>query len=172
MNAITYNGAYSFFPRGTFEERIALYTAVREIKHAHAVQKYEKRGWAIKRWISPEEQMNVNSSFRCIKRWVGDKYSWTMKLPPAWAFGDPISTDSKLPDVFDGCSFNVALNAVDLQPEIRFVAYKDPNLEEGFVVNVEFAEKVKVFKEVIQNLSNRHNLDREACVSCNLLDCG
>ena len=75
MNLITYYGAYSLYPKATFEERRTLICAT-VVDHERAIQKYQSRGWKLQFTIPREEQINTGSSLRFEDRWVGDNKCW------------------------------------------------------------------------------------------------
>lgn len=79
MNFITYNGAYSLFPRATFEERKGLIFRT-PCDPSEALAKYMSRGWDLRDTITDEEQSNLASSLRAETRWVGDKKSWIFRF--------------------------------------------------------------------------------------------
>lgn len=76
MNLITYYGAYSLYPRATYDERRSLVCCTRPRHRKDAIDKYAKRGWKIQRKINPVEHEDTNASFRIEDRWIGDKKTW------------------------------------------------------------------------------------------------
>jgi hypothetical protein len=81
MNVISYNAAYSLYPRATFEERRTVSMSVSNDSEEDALGKYAIRGWKILYDIFPHEQKNPKSSFYMFQtRWVDDKKSWVIPL--------------------------------------------------------------------------------------------
>ncbi|KAH8823687.1 hypothetical protein DL96DRAFT_1501694 [Flagelloscypha sp. PMI_526] len=85
MNIITYHAAYSFFPRFTFHEYASVST---RDEHwgwwddnvvTNAQIKYEKRGW---KFVDSYPDDYLPREIKSGKRRVGDKYCWTIPLPP------------------------------------------------------------------------------------------
>ena len=105
MNLITYNGAYSLFPRATFDEGRSLVCCTRSMDHEQAIEKYEKRGWEIQKNITEQEQEAINSSFRVEDRWIGDEktFPWyirqvvQLKRTSLFAISDFLSPSGRKP---------------------------------------------------------------------------
>ncbi|KLO11402.1 hypothetical protein SCHPADRAFT_998949 [Schizopora paradoxa] len=174
MNAITHKAAYSLFPKATFEEKVALFTAIRETKHENALQKYIDRGWKLVKFITPEVQQNPHSSLRYGRRWVSDNKSWVLPLDTTGLGRDD--------DNFAHGSFNMYCNMKDMMPEMSFTSIKDPELKNSYVLNLEMGAKVKAYiklcKEVYDELKGdiiEYNILRwnETCrnlCKCNAYD--
>jgi hypothetical protein len=81
MNVISFNVAYSLYPRATFEERRTLSMSVSNEGEAEALGKYAVRGWKILCDIYPHEENKPQASFhQNISRWVDDEMSWQIPL--------------------------------------------------------------------------------------------
>ncbi|CAK5277957.1 unnamed protein product [Mycena citricolor] len=77
MNIITHAHAFSLYPRPTFIENkfFAIDTSFLPKKIHAARQKYVDRGW---RMASKQEHAEVSD----VARWIGDKFTWPIVLPP------------------------------------------------------------------------------------------
>jgi hypothetical protein len=80
MNIISYEKAYSLYPRATFEERRSLICATAGFHQEPARTKYVNRGWKMITIVPAQEQDNPLSSFRKGLRWLGDKLCYTIPL--------------------------------------------------------------------------------------------
>ena len=81
MNLITYDKAYSIFPRATFGERRSLIFVQDEDLAAMARAKYEQRGWSfIEAYQVPTN--DPLSSFAKGSRHLGDSKCWSITLHP------------------------------------------------------------------------------------------
>jgi len=84
MNFITYEKAYSLYPRGTFGDRQSLVmtnVAMHRVEnYERAYQKYNTRGWTICR--QPTMKMIEASHFAPSPRQVGDSKCWTIPISP------------------------------------------------------------------------------------------
>ncbi|KAF9474978.1 hypothetical protein BDN70DRAFT_841545 [Pholiota conissans] len=82
MNVITHDTAYAFFPKGTFDERRAIY-CVNTIAHtAGAIEKYIQRGWDINKYITRHEFDDPAFAFSRGLRHVGDAKCWKLPVLP------------------------------------------------------------------------------------------
>ncbi|TFK26737.1 hypothetical protein FA15DRAFT_636806 [Coprinopsis marcescibilis] len=80
MNFITYEGAYSLYPRATFDDRIAASNAAITDKELRCLSKYRARGWAI---VTDVTILGSKSKdiFRAGEiRWVLDSHTWRIPL--------------------------------------------------------------------------------------------
>lgn len=97
MNFISYNGAYSLFPKATFGERRGL-TFRSPCDPSKSLEKYMSRGWDLQDTITEKEQSNLASTFRVENRWVGDKKCWIFPFkdvsPESEAALDPFTLNS------------------------------------------------------------------------------
>ena len=80
MNVITYNKAYSIYPRVTFIERRSL-VYNRTEKSFEACHKYEGHGWKQVEYLEAANLIN-NSSFARGPCHLGDSKCWTIDLLP------------------------------------------------------------------------------------------
>lgn len=109
MNLITYYGAYSLYPRATFDEKRSLICCTRSIDHEIAITKYIDRGWEMQNDITEAEQEDINASFRVEDRWIGDVKTWFLPFPAAKRVQEAISQTSP----FDGIDL-ITLNSISL----------------------------------------------------------
>ena len=113
MNIITYNKAYSFFPRATFENpRRTLKVLPRgsATSARKALEKYQERGWNIISQIIRADFDGPNAAFWNGPRHVGDARCWTMRILP----------DIGLPDkLFENNAWSTQYT-VDLQAKMSF----------------------------------------------------
>lgn len=83
MNIVTFDKAYSLFPRATFEERVSLVLLDVLRVEGKAFEKYSRRGWAMIPRIWP----GYPELDRCFalgrSRSVGDSLSWVVPLDTA-----------------------------------------------------------------------------------------
>lgn len=81
MNIITYDAAYSLYPKATFGERRTLALSVETPNEERALGKYAVRGWRITQNILSHEERDSKSSFYLDStRWVDDKKSWVVSF--------------------------------------------------------------------------------------------
>lgn len=80
MNVISYEKAYCLFPRATLEERRSLVVATDGPGQLPALLKYEERGWEMVVSVSSRERTGRNPSFPFGKRFIDDRYTWTIAL--------------------------------------------------------------------------------------------
>jgi hypothetical protein len=80
MNIISYEKAYSLYPRATFEERRSLICATLGPHQEPARQKYIVRGWTMLYSVTQAEQNYESSAFRTGLRRIGDRFSWIIPL--------------------------------------------------------------------------------------------
>ncbi|KAI0765137.1 hypothetical protein C8Q74DRAFT_1286445 [Fomes fomentarius] len=81
MNIITYNAAYSLYPRATFLKREALEINKYNPRAVAALTKYSERGWRIMSNPSPLLACLPHNAFHFdVERWVCDTKSWTIRL--------------------------------------------------------------------------------------------
>ncbi|THH04355.1 hypothetical protein EW145_g5587 [Phellinidium pouzarii] len=76
MNVITYRAAYSFYPKGTFEEGLMLPCDTREVNHDSGIEKYKARGWTVTHFAAEPFSDPEEHAFVLGKRWVDDSSSW------------------------------------------------------------------------------------------------
>jgi hypothetical protein len=97
MNFITWNCAYSLYPRATFEHRQSLAVNV-AADQSKALRKYVERGYAI---LSSFSAPTGSLYFQNVLRWTDDAHSWALNLrdpcvaspPPLTASSRPIQHD-------------------------------------------------------------------------------
>jgi hypothetical protein len=80
MNIISFENAYSLYPRATFEERRSLVCASAGPNQDAALLKYEARGWDTSHELSIQDQHDPQSSLRVGYRWIDDDASWIFPL--------------------------------------------------------------------------------------------
>lgn len=81
MNLITFDSAYSLYPRATFEERRTLALHVRTPGEELARSKYVDRGWRLQTDLWPHDERNPKLAFYLgTLRTMGDKLSWVVPL--------------------------------------------------------------------------------------------
>ncbi|KZT06562.1 uncharacterized protein LAESUDRAFT_700451 [Laetiporus sulphureus 93-53] len=101
MNVISYEKAYSLYPRATFKERRSLVCATDGPKQEPAIEKYSARGWQMLRKLSRKERRSTNCSFRGGSRWIADHDSWVIELDLAGVDLSPALSSASLPLVCD-----------------------------------------------------------------------
>jgi hypothetical protein len=80
MNIVSFENAYSLYPKETFETRRSLVCVSAGPRQETARQKYANRGWELFTSVSDEEKKSLRSSLRQGNRWVGDRNCWTLPL--------------------------------------------------------------------------------------------
>lgn len=89
MNLITYDGAYSLYPRSTFEDRESLIMSRNPLRSSQsrddARLKYMRRGWKMVYGSREllESQDKTSLGFSGITRHIGDSYTWTIPFDSA-----------------------------------------------------------------------------------------
>ncbi|KAK7047660.1 hypothetical protein VNI00_006428 [Paramarasmius palmivorus] len=94
MNIIGYSCAISFFPKATFIDRITVVNDITSPRSDQTIprKKYEERGWRIKHDLDPVTVLNRDTALGVTDRFVGDRWCWTVPLPPVadfvpWSLG-------------------------------------------------------------------------------------
>ncbi|ESK89566.1 hypothetical protein Moror_8699 [Moniliophthora roreri MCA 2997] len=85
MNVIGYSHAISLYPKSTFRNRVTLRNGRRRQQEAKAIRarkKYEDRGWETITSVDAIAALAYNSDLNMFTRYPGDKYCWTVELPP------------------------------------------------------------------------------------------
>lgn len=80
MNVISYDTAYSLYPRETFEEHRALVCSSPGPSQEPALIKYRGRGWTFLEELTARDQYDHRSSFRIGYRWIDDDKTWIIPL--------------------------------------------------------------------------------------------
>ncbi|KAF7335577.1 DUF607-domain-containing protein [Mycena venus] len=79
MNIITPYNAFALYPHSTFVTKEALIVETVGAGQELGRQKYVDRGWS----MTPKPSLKRNSELGVRRlRWVGDKFTWTITLPP------------------------------------------------------------------------------------------
>jgi hypothetical protein len=79
MNFITYEAAYSLYPRATFEDFAALPFSRGRVNDGKVWEKYSRRGWTMIQ--DTDTAFSCNNSFSIgRRRFVGDQCSWKLPL--------------------------------------------------------------------------------------------
>jgi hypothetical protein len=81
MNVITYNAAYSLYPRATFLQETTLAMA-RHTNDKKVLSKYSRRGFKV---LSLSPSSNITPELLSVyrhheRRWLDDSHSWTIPL--------------------------------------------------------------------------------------------
>lgn len=98
---ISWDRAYSLYPRATLEDHTGLYLRpdTHEDHKKEIIAKYEKRGWTF--CMSRGDLEKHDRAFTNAIRWIGDSESWIIKLdldgvtppPPVNDFSRPLTRD-------------------------------------------------------------------------------
>ncbi|EIN14245.1 hypothetical protein PUNSTDRAFT_56791 [Punctularia strigosozonata HHB-11173 SS5] len=92
MNVITYNAAYSLYPRATFSEKISL-AMPRRTDDKEVLRKYEARGFKI--WKSDAWRHHQPTVFRANQvRWVDDPHTWVVNLDKPYSPDPPVPSSA------------------------------------------------------------------------------
>lgn len=139
MNVITHSAAISLYPKATFEDRVSLICAVRDIPFDEAVAKYARRGW------TNLEDINKDTprSLRYGGRWVGDRTSWIIPLASRSQDGEKESSRPELefdPHLYN--SFDLSVNEGDDLPEMSYAIIYGSRFEHCYTASDAFAGKV------------------------------
>ena len=104
MNVISFEKAYSLFPRGTLEERRSLICATDGPGQTKAIEKYEQRGWTMVYALDDSDM-----AFSLGPRWISDDSAWTISLNTT----DVINPYAPLPiDPVVGSNWEVARHPI------------------------------------------------------------
>lgn len=96
MNILTYDTAYSIFPRAIFEDRIGLALLCSEPScNESALRKYQHRGWTISQHVSNAELGAPTFVFAPKLRYVGDALCWKIPILPTFHPEQPCCYDIK-----------------------------------------------------------------------------
>ena len=79
MNVISYEMAYSLYPRATFEEDRGLILRTVGPSQLAGIAKYTERGWDMI-YNVPEDERANERSFKEGSRWIDDAASWCIPL--------------------------------------------------------------------------------------------
>jgi hypothetical protein len=80
MNLISFETAYSLYPKETFETRRLLIFEYASPNQDIARAKYASRGWELLGNVTDDEKTSLYSSLRQGVRWIGDSFSWSLPL--------------------------------------------------------------------------------------------
>lgn len=82
LNLISFDAAYSLYPRATFHERVSLITKKKTYPLSPVMLKWAERGWKPFKSYLPEgmSQERYDLSFPSHSRWIDDGHSWTIRL--------------------------------------------------------------------------------------------
>jgi hypothetical protein len=80
MNIISFENAYSLYPKETFENRRSLICESAGPRQEIARQKYASRGWEFFTSVSHKDKKDLRSSLRRGNRWIGDRFCWIISL--------------------------------------------------------------------------------------------
>ncbi|KII94494.1 hypothetical protein PLICRDRAFT_169248 [Plicaturopsis crispa FD-325 SS-3] len=137
MNIISFENAYSLYPKATFEERRALIVATAGPKQEAGRKKYADRGWKMLEKIPPDVRY-PNSSFRLGDRWLGDSQTWTLPLDTSTLqLTPPPGCPSDF--VFDD---NLAIHNwilgkdSDRNAEMQFAVLSTPSMQHNYVAGI------------------------------------
>lgn len=91
MNLISYDAAYSLYPRATFHERVTLVTKRKTFPLSPVMLKWAERGWDPIKSFSPDwmSEHRYSLAFPTQPRWIDDVHGWKIGLdmtgvtPPA-----------------------------------------------------------------------------------------
>lgn len=100
LNVISWDRAYSLYPRCTFEHRKAILFRHRSYKFAEIRQKYSNRGFEFTT-TSANAHLGRDPALVSEARWIGDKRSWVLELstegitlpPPVTELSRPLTRD-------------------------------------------------------------------------------
>ncbi|TCD68623.1 hypothetical protein EIP91_010278 [Steccherinum ochraceum] len=139
MNVISYEKAYSLYPRGTLHEhRNLVFRSEHLPGRAKALKKYERRGFKPVRHDPPPSRGEISRSFPYGARYAEDTWCWRIPLDVAgvdtrWRIpgrntvlpGDPVSATSWVHE--PSTSYELG--------ELRFEAVTSKNLHFGYVLD-------------------------------------
>ncbi|KAI0076914.1 hypothetical protein K474DRAFT_1622018 [Panus rudis PR-1116 ss-1] len=145
MNLISFEAAYSLYPRATLEERKSLICQSRSINREEAIDKYRQRGWELINGIEGFHDAKLfhvslpNSRVPSATRWVGDRHCWTMQLDTSGIMlrslqstprSKPLSRDPAL-----GNSWKVDLDRLEYpyKASMTFTPVQSPFLYFGYI---------------------------------------
>ncbi|ETW83700.1 hypothetical protein HETIRDRAFT_415457 [Heterobasidion irregulare TC 32-1] len=77
MNMISYEKAYSLFPRATFEDRTSFICTNVPWRRDVAIKKYTQRGWDV---LRSRRAYVIRDDLLSVERRLDDAYTWTMPL--------------------------------------------------------------------------------------------
>lgn len=139
MNVISYEMAYSLYPKATFEERTSLisgHSFQDSKKDAH--EKYRVRGWDVEQEFSESDLETVyhTQAFR----WIGDKHCWSIPLDTSFITNRiPLAKGSN-PMIRDPIVISnwVLFYSERKGADINAVVYSDPNLACSYVADSDY----------------------------------
>ncbi|TFK42069.1 hypothetical protein BDQ12DRAFT_598841 [Crucibulum laeve] len=146
MNFITFEGAYSLYPKATFDARIGITQGWITERETTAIGKYALRGWRILigTWPHQEELINAIFAFSTL-RYVGDKYCWIVPFDTTNVKLRVPHTASTPPFTSDPAMFNswTLENESYIETETRFMPvrstllrYKYLTADNGFLITL------------------------------------
>ena len=165
MNAIMHYGAFSLFPRATFEDQCntICVSDPEAPRQWIALEKYAKRGWKSERYVDESEDEGPRAPYKFGMRWVGDRHAWIIPLHRSYAAA---KYDARMARAYarsdslttNGFSFirtkapahpNTETDSGGAKVEIKVVAIANHSLEERelfgyYTMPVEWSYKWKV----------------------------
>jgi hypothetical protein len=133
MNVLSYNKAYSLYPRTTFDERETLLTP-RNPEHRdirfHAIQKYRDRGWR----VMQQPSLRNEPFYAFGSRWIGDRHSWVIDLPPVPTVAPPPTPRSR-PLADDPVAATNWTLINPLKPSIEYYTVTGADLQYDYVLS-------------------------------------
>ena len=80
MNFISHDTVYSLYPFSTFCRRQSICWGVLSQHEQEAANKYEPRGWRVKRFLPSEELLDLPTDLKTTTRTTGDEIGWRFNL--------------------------------------------------------------------------------------------
>ncbi|KAI0083367.1 hypothetical protein BDY19DRAFT_900417 [Irpex rosettiformis] len=80
INVISWDRAYSLYPRATFEHRKSVLLRQRHHNFDDVIQKYTNRGFGFV-FTLDHDDLKSDPAFASSPRWIGDGHSWVIDLP-------------------------------------------------------------------------------------------
>ena len=102
LNVISWDRAYSLYPRCTFEHRKAIIFRHSSHKFGEVLQKYSDRGFEFTT-TRANTHLSHDPAIASQSRWIGDKHSWVFELPTEGVTLPPPVTELSRPLTRDPC---------------------------------------------------------------------
>jgi hypothetical protein len=120
MNFISFNAAYSLYPRATFEERRSLSFSVLTESDIRCLAKYSVRGWLTLSDLWPHDAAAQTTFYMDRERWVTDSFSWIVPLDTTGVEPRPCISPVSQPFSWDPIEYN---SWVLIKPEKKDTMY-------------------------------------------------
>ncbi|EJD05470.1 uncharacterized protein FOMMEDRAFT_152781 [Fomitiporia mediterranea MF3/22] len=151
MNLITHFGAYSLYPKGTFERRLLLPCETHEVNRDPGIEKYLSRGWGVASRRATTYSAQRKPIFPLGKRFVGDHATWTIHFDDVEDVLKCVTDNSLKADPITLNTFSFVKTSPSTV-EMRFSIIKPPFFESRYTACPEIVPKMRFWFAVLRQM--------------------